>query len=68
LTALKSLLPVLLLNNQALTTIALQLLEDAVQHSTSSYVLTKVNRIERKDKNSKRKFFIGCISTINWRY
>lgn len=42
LNALRTLLPVLLTNSHALTIIALELLEDAVQHSSSSYVLAKV--------------------------
>lgn len=42
LNALRTLLPVLLANNHALTVIALELLEDATQHSSSSYVLAKV--------------------------
>jgi len=42
LNALRSLLPVLLTNSHALTIIAIKLLEDAIQHSSSSYVLAKV--------------------------
>jgi hypothetical protein len=42
LNALRTLLPVLLTNSHALTIIAIELLEDAIQHSTSSYVLAKV--------------------------
>lgn len=49
LNALRTLLPVLLTNSHALTIIALQLLEDAVQHSSSSYVLAKVETIDRKE-------------------
>jgi hypothetical protein len=47
LNALRSLLPVLLMNSHALTIIAMELLEDAIQHSSSSYILAKV------EKNSK---------------
>ncbi len=43
LNALRTLLPVLLTNSQALTIIAMELLEDAIQHSSSSYVLAKVD-------------------------
>jgi hypothetical protein len=42
LNALRTLLPVLLTNSHALTIIAMELLEDAIQHSSSSYVLAKV--------------------------
>lgn len=42
LNALRTLLPVLLTNSHALTIIAMGLLEDAVQHSSSTYVLAKV--------------------------
>jgi hypothetical protein len=42
LNALRTLLPVLLTNSEALTIIAMELLEDAIQHSSSSYVLAKV--------------------------
>jgi hypothetical protein len=40
--ALRTLLPILLTNSHALTIIAIELLEDAVQHSASTYVLAKV--------------------------
>ena len=42
LNALRTLLPILLINSHALTIIAMELLEDAIQHSTSSYVLARV--------------------------
>ena len=42
LNALRTLLPVLLTNSHALTIISIELLEDAIQHSSSSYVLAKV--------------------------
>lgn len=42
LNALRTLLPVLLINSHALTIIGIELLEDAIQHSSSSYVLAKV--------------------------
>jgi hypothetical protein len=42
LNALRTLLPVLLTNSHALTIIGMELLEDAIQHSSSSYVLAKV--------------------------
>ncbi|CAF4552312.1 unnamed protein product, partial [Rotaria sp. Silwood2] len=42
LNALRTLLPVLLINSHALTIIAIELLEDSIQHSTSSYALAKV--------------------------
>lgn len=42
LNALRSLLPILLTNSHALTVIAIELLEDAIQHSSSSYALAKV--------------------------
>lgn len=47
LNALRTLLPVLLTNSHALTIIAMELLEDAVQHSSSTYVLAKVEMRER---------------------
>lgn len=40
--ALRTLLPVLLTNTHALTIIGIELLEDCMQHSSSSYVLAKV--------------------------
>lgn len=42
LNALRTLLPVLLVDNYALIVIGMELLEDALQHSTSSYTLAKV--------------------------
>ena len=45
LNALRTLLPVLLTNSYALTIIAIELFEDSVQHSSSSYGLTKVDMI-----------------------
>ncbi|CAF3598174.1 unnamed protein product [Adineta steineri] len=42
LNALRTLLPVLLTNSHALTIIAIELLEDAIQHSSNTYILAKV--------------------------
>ncbi|CAM2712576.1 unnamed protein product [Rotaria socialis] len=40
--ALRTLLPVLLINSHALTIVGIELLEDSIQHSSSSYLLAKI--------------------------
>ncbi len=67
LNALRTLLPVLLTNSHALTIIAMELLEDAIQHSSSSYVLAKVEENNWRS-NLWFDFSIGCSSSINWWY
>ncbi|CAF5046510.1 unnamed protein product, partial [Rotaria sp. Silwood1] len=43
LNALRALLPFLLINTHTFTIIEIELLEDSIQHTTSSYVLAKVS-------------------------
>jgi hypothetical protein len=63
--ALRTLLPVLLQNNHALTIIGTQLLDDAVQHSTNSYALTKVNLIDVKHDQCDRLSSIRRLHLLN---
>lgn len=64
LTSMRTLLPVLFQNSQALTAIGMQLLEDAIQHTTNSYVLTKVGQGGDASDRSKR-VFSGRFGTID---
>ena len=57
LSALRTLLPVLFQNSHALTLIGLELLEDALQHTSSTYALTKVKRLERRKQQRSTNFF-----------
>lgn len=50
LSALRTLLPILFQNSHALTIIGLELLEDAVQHTTNSYALTKVKLMKQQQQ------------------
>ncbi|CAF1277551.1 unnamed protein product [Adineta ricciae] len=80
LNALRTLLPVLLTNSHALTIIATELLEDAIQHTSSTYVLAKVSlaqligdidfRIltyleqQQQSKKTNRSWLDRCMDTI----
>ncbi|CAF4656200.1 unnamed protein product, partial [Rotaria sp. Silwood2] len=57
LNALRTQLPVLLINSYAFTIIGIVSLEDCIQHSANSYVLAKVENISN-NQGSKRASFL----------